>query len=55
MTPGWFDLRDQVRPSRLPDGLRGRRCLDVGPWAGFWAFELERRAAGAVVAIALAD
>lgn len=29
----------------LPDSLDGMRCLDVGTQNGFWAFELERRAA----------
>ena len=31
------------------------RCLDVGTWDGFWAFELERRGAAEVVAIDLDD
>jgi tRNA (mo5U34)-methyltransferase len=52
-TPGWFDLRDQVRHYRLPDDLSGLRCLDVGTWDGFWAFEMERRGAAEVVAIDL--
>ena len=55
MTPGWFDLRDQVRHYRLPDDLSGRRCLDIGTWDGFWAFELERRGAAEVIAIDLDD
>jgi tRNA (mo5U34)-methyltransferase len=38
-----------------PPSLEGLRCLDVGTMDGFWAFELERRGAGEVVAIDLAD
>jgi tRNA (mo5U34)-methyltransferase len=48
-TPGWFDLRGQV--SRLPwPEVRGKRCLDVATYDGFYAFELERRGAAEVVA-----
>ena len=48
-TPGVFDLRPVV--DRLPwPELRGKRCLDVGTYDGFLAFELERRGASAVVA-----
>ncbi|HEX8120662.1 MAG TPA: class I SAM-dependent methyltransferase [Solirubrobacteraceae bacterium] len=39
----------------LPDDLSGKRCLDVGTWDGFWAFELERRGAAEVVALDLDD
>lgn len=54
VTPGWFDLRS-VAP-RLPwPEIRGRRCLDVGTFDGFWAFEMERRGAREVVAIDLLD
>jgi tRNA (mo5U34)-methyltransferase len=35
--------------------LAGKRCLDVGTMDGFWAFELERRGAGEVLAIDLPD
>lgn len=52
-TPGWFDLRPIVE--RLPwPQLAGRRCLDVGTSDGFFAFELERRGAGEVVATDIA-
>jgi tRNA (mo5U34)-methyltransferase len=51
-TPGWFDLRGQVHHYGLPASLAGKRCLDVGTWDGFWAFEMERRG-GDVVAIDL--
>jgi tRNA (mo5U34)-methyltransferase len=51
-TSGWFDLRPQVEHYGLPDDLSGKRCLDVGTWDGFWAFEMERRG-GEVVAIDL--
>lgn len=50
VTPGWFDLRGHVGCYRIPDDLTGRRCLEVGTWDGFWAFELEKRG-GEVVAI----
>jgi tRNA (mo5U34)-methyltransferase len=29
----------------LPDDLSGKRVLDIGPWDGFYTFELERRGA----------
>ena len=53
-TEGMFDLRPFVRRYGLPDSLAGMRCLDVGTWDGFWAFEMERRGAE-VVAIDLDD
>ena len=55
VTPGWFDLRAQVHHYGLPDSLDGKRCLDVGTWDGFWAFEMEKRGAAEVVAIDLDD
>jgi len=54
-TPGWFDLRPYVHHYGLPGDLSGRRCLDVGTWDGFWAFEMEKRGADAVVAIDILD
>jgi tRNA (mo5U34)-methyltransferase len=50
VTPGWFDLRPIVERMPWPD-VRGKRCLDVGTYDGFLAFELERRGAAEVVAI----
>jgi tRNA (mo5U34)-methyltransferase len=50
VTPGMFDLRPYVERYGLPDDLAGMRCLDVGTFEGFWAFELERRG-GDVVAL----
>jgi tRNA (mo5U34)-methyltransferase len=50
VTPGMFDLRPYVDRYGLPDDLTGKRCLDVGTFEGFWAFELERRG-GEVVAL----
>jgi tRNA (mo5U34)-methyltransferase len=55
VTPGWFDTRRVVRELPLPQSLAGKRCLDVGTFDGFWAFELERRGAAEVVAIDLLD
>lgn len=49
VTPGWFDLRPIVERMPWPD-VRGKRCLDVGTYDGFLAFELERRGAAEVVA-----
>ena len=49
VTPGWFDLRPIVDVLPWPD-VRGKRCLDVGTYDGYLAFELERRGAAEVVA-----
>jgi tRNA (mo5U34)-methyltransferase len=54
VTPGWFDLRPIVEKMPWPD-VRGKRCLDVGTWDGFLAFELERRGASEVVATDIVD
>jgi SAM-dependent methyltransferase len=48
-TPGYVDLRE-VAGRALPADLSGKRCLDVGTFDGFWAFEMERRGAAEVVA-----
>ena len=53
-TEGMFDLRPFVDRYGLPESLAGKRCLDVGTWDGFWAFEMERRG-GEVVGIDLDD
>src|SRR5215212_6968797 len=53
-TEGMFDLRPFVDRYGLPESLEGKRCLDVGTWDGFWAFEIERRG-GEVVGIDLDD
>jgi tRNA (mo5U34)-methyltransferase len=54
VTPGAFDTRRVV--DRLPwPEVRGRRCLDVGTYDGFLAFELERRGAAEVIATDIAD
>lgn len=55
VTPGWFDLRGVVDDVELPPTLAGRRCLDVGTFDGFWAFEMERRSATEVVAVDIID
>src|SRR4051795_4945142 len=54
VTEGLFDLRPYVQRYGLPDRMDGLRALEVGTWAGFWAFELERRGAE-VVALDLDD
>lgn len=53
-TPGWFDLRPILDRIPFPE-VRGRRCLDVGTYDGFFAFELERRGAAEVVATDILD
>jgi tRNA (mo5U34)-methyltransferase len=54
VTPGWFDLRPVVDKLPWPD-VAAKRCLDVGTYDGFLAFELERRGAAEVVALDIAD
>ena len=54
VTPGWFDLRAVAQRLPWPD-VRGKRCLDVGTYDGFFAFELERRGAAEVVAVDVPD
>lgn len=54
VTPGWFDLRPVVDSLPWPD-VQGKRCLDVGTFDGFLAFELERRGAAEVVATDIGD
>ncbi len=53
-TTGWWDLRHALPLLPFPD-LTGKRCLDIGTWDGFYAFEMERRGAAEVVALDLAD
>jgi SAM-dependent methyltransferase len=43
-TPGYVDWRRHARRV-LPQSLAGLRCLDVGTYDGFWAFEMESRGA----------
>jgi tRNA (mo5U34)-methyltransferase len=49
-----MDLRPVVDRLPWPD-VRGKRCLDVGTYDGFFAFELERRGASEVVATDITD
>ena len=55
VTPGYFDTRAVADVVPLPPRLDGSRCLDVGTYDGFWAFEMERRGAAEVVAIDVLD
>jgi tRNA (mo5U34)-methyltransferase len=55
LTPGWVDTRPALNRVPLPPSLAGLRCLDVGTWDGFWAFELERRGAAEVHALDVPD
>jgi tRNA (mo5U34)-methyltransferase len=54
LTPGWFDVRTIMDRVPFPD-VRGKRCLDVGTYDGFFAFEMERRGAAEVVATDISD
>jgi tRNA (mo5U34)-methyltransferase len=54
-TTGVFDMRQYVPLYQLPDDLTGKRCLDVGTWDGFWAFEMEKRGASEVIGLDLDD
>jgi tRNA (mo5U34)-methyltransferase len=55
VTPGYFDTRAGADVVPLPPRLDGARCLDVGTYDGFWAFEMEKRGAREVVAIDVLD
>jgi tRNA (mo5U34)-methyltransferase len=55
ITPGWVDTRAAVPHVPLPQSLAGLRCLDVGTWDGFWAFEMERRSAAEVHGLDVPD
>lgn len=54
VTPGWLDHRGILQRIPLPASMAGMRCLDVGTFNGFWAFEMERRGAE-VVAVDVLD
>lgn len=54
-TPGYYDLRKALDRIPLPAMLDGMRCLDVGTFDGFWAFEMERRGAREVLALDILD
>jgi tRNA (mo5U34)-methyltransferase len=55
LTPGIVDVRPIVPAVPIPASLAGLRCLDVGTWDGFWAFEMERRGAAEVHAVDVPD
>ncbi|MCI0633686.1 MAG: class I SAM-dependent methyltransferase [Actinobacteria bacterium] len=55
VTEGMFDHRPQLHRYLIPEDLTGMRCLDVGTYDGFWAFEMERRGAAEVVALDIED
>jgi tRNA (mo5U34)-methyltransferase len=54
-TPGIVDVRPIVPRVPIPSSLEGKRCLDIGTWDGFWAFEMERRGAAEVHAVDVPD
>lgn len=39
----------------IPHSLAGCRCLDIGTWDGFWAFEMEQRGADSVDGLDVPD
>ena len=45
---------DRMESFQLPVDLSGKRVLDIGPWDGYFTFEMERRGAS-VTAIDYAD
>jgi tRNA (mo5U34)-methyltransferase len=55
VTPGWLDHRPVLHRIPIPSTLDGKRCLDVGTFNGFWAFEMERRGASEVLGIDVLD
>ncbi len=55
VTPGWLDTRGIVEKIPFPDDLTGKRCLDIGTFDGFWAFEMERRGADEILGIDVLD
>jgi tRNA (mo5U34)-methyltransferase len=54
-TPGYYDHRPILDRMPIPPSLEGKRCLDIGTFDGFWAFEMERRGASEVVGIDILD
>ena len=55
MTPGANDVGFLVDRASLPERLDGESVLDIGTTNGAFAFELERRGAGRVVAVDVLD
>jgi tRNA (mo5U34)-methyltransferase len=55
VTPGYFDLRHIFDSIPFFPDVRGKRCLDIGTYDGFFAFEMERRGAAEVVATDIED
>ena len=54
VTPGYFDTRHILDLVPFPD-VKGKRCLDIGTYDGFYAFEMERRGASEVIATDIPD
>lgn len=55
VTPGYFDHRPLLNKLPFPASLEGKRCLDVGTFDGFWAFEMARRGGDQVIAADIHD
>jgi len=54
-TEGWSDTRNAATHVRWPETIAGGRCLDVGTFDGFWAFEMERHGAREVLGLDIDD
>lgn len=52
---GQYDLYSLWNQFGIPDDLSGQSVIDIGTAGGFFAFEMEKRNAGPVVATELAD
>src|SRR4051794_21837856 len=50
VSPGYFALRPIANRLPWPD-VRGKRCLDIASFDGFYSFGLEQRGAAEVVAV----
>ncbi|HEY2159689.1 MAG TPA: methyltransferase domain-containing protein [Solirubrobacteraceae bacterium] len=55
VTPGFADTRGARAQVSWPSAMAGGRCLDVGTFDGFWAFEMERLGAREVIALDVED
>ncbi|MCA1562168.1 MAG: methyltransferase domain-containing protein [Acidobacteria bacterium] len=53
VTPGQYDLRPILRHYGIPESLRDKSVLDVGPGHGFFSLEFERRGASRVATVEL--
>jgi tRNA (mo5U34)-methyltransferase len=52
-TAGQYDLTPIIQHYGIPDSLKGKSILDVGPGHGFFTFEFEKRGAARVATVEL--